>query len=247
LDVSIPLRDRSRPRPSSAALRIAVAAAVVAIAVGAVALSRSSVFRARSIEVTGASHLSRAEVVATARVSGATNVPWLDDEAVERRLEGRPWIESAEVRARLPWTIEIAVVERVPVAVAIQAGREVLMAADGTVLGESGADDDLPRIELPATSALEGARPSPSAAAAAVGAMSPELRARLVVVAPRVDGTLELRLRGGVQVRYGAPVGLARKAAVLERILAWARRERAVLVSVNVTAPNLPAVRLGGP
>jgi hypothetical protein len=74
--------------------------------------------------------------------------------------------------------------------------------------------------------------------------MPPELRAEVSTVTVLPDGALELRIRGGVRVRYGRPVEVRRKAAVLERALAWARRERVEVATLNVVAPGHPAVRL---
>jgi cell division protein FtsQ len=230
-------------------LRVLVAVAAVALAVAGVLLSRSSLLHARGVAVIGASHLSRADVVRAAGVSRSTNVVWLDEGAVERRLESQAWVDVADVRVAFPWTIEITIVERVPVAVASDGLRETLVAADGTALGPADRDRGLPRIELPRAFAVDGVRTSPTGAAVAVGSMSAELRERLASVSVLADGTLDLRLRGGVGVRYGSASEPRRKAAVLERILAWAEQEGMHLAAVNVVAPDLPAVRIasGGP
>jgi cell division protein FtsQ len=245
LAISIPLRAESSERRSvDPRVRLLVGVGVVALAVGGLFLSRSSVLHARGIDVVGASHLDRADVIAVAGVSTRTNVIWLDEAAVERRLEANAWIADADVRLALPWTIELSVVERFPVAIATDGMHETLVAADGTVLGPVGRVRGLPRIELLATGALDGARESPRGAAAAVGAMSPELRAQVGVVRVLVDGTLEIRLRGGVVVRYGPGVEARRKASAIERILAWADAEGERIAVVNVVAPDRPAVKL---
>jgi cell division protein FtsQ len=244
LAISIPLRAEAGRRLIDHRVWILAAVAVAALAVGGVVLSRSDVLHARGVEVVGASHLSRAEVVAAAGVSQATNVVWLDEGAVERRLEANPWIADADVRVAFPWTIELRVVERVPVAVASDGLRETLVAADGTALGPADRTHGLPRIELPTTAALDGVRESPRTAAAAIGAMSPEVRGQVTSVVVLVDGTLEIRLRGGVLVRYGAGTEPARKAAAIERVLAWADHEGERVAVVNVVAPERPAVKL---
>jgi cell division protein FtsQ len=219
-------------------------AAVAVILVGGFFASRSSWLHARAIEVSGASHLSRAQVVGAAGVSLATNVLWFDEDSVEQRLEATPWIANAEVRVALPWTIEIAVAERTPVAIATDGKREVLVAGDGTTLGPGDDTRGLPRIHLLPAAALGGAAQSARGAALALGAMGPQLRAEVASVTVLVDGSLELRLRGGVSVRYGAAEDVGRKAAVLGRILGWARREGEWLAAVNLVASGHPAVRL---
>jgi hypothetical protein len=108
-----------------------VAGIVVAFGAGVILASRTSLMDARRIEVSGADHLHRADLVATAGVSKDTNVLWFDEGAARRRLEAEPWIAKAEVSGSFPLTIEIAVTERTPVAVT--GGRAgSLIAGDGT-------------------------------------------------------------------------------------------------------------------
>ncbi|MGZ8626635.1 MAG: cell division protein FtsQ/DivIB [Actinomycetota bacterium] len=221
-----------------------IAAAVLALSVGAFLVSRSSALHARAVEVTGASHLSRSSVLATSGVSTRTNVLWLDEGAIERRLASDPWITGADVRVAFPWTVEIAIVERSPIAVATDGLHQTLVAADGTALGTATRTRGLPRIELGATTAVEGIHESPVGAAAALGAMAPELRARVASVGVLIDGTLELRLRGGVTVRYGTATEVRSKAATIERILAWAEEEGEALRLVTVVSPDRAAVKL---
>jgi cell division protein FtsQ len=244
LAISIPLRGERPVRRLDARLAILVATAAVALGVGAFFLSRSSVFHARAVEVSGTGHLSRSQVVASAEVSKATNVLWLDEGEVERRLETEAWVADADVWVSFPWTIRIAVRERVPVAVATDGIRQTLVAEDGTALGAADRTRGLPRIELVATAAREGKPASPRAAAMAVGALTPGVRAEVVSARVLLDGSLELRLRGGLTVRYGAASELRRKGATLARILAWADEAGERLAMVNVVAPDRPSVRL---
>ncbi len=244
--ISIPRRDRRSPRPRGVKLWLPVAAAVATVAAGAFFVSRSSAFHARGIDVVGAAHRSRGEIVAAAEVSRQTNVLWFDEAAVETRLEADPWIASADVGISLPWTIQITVVERAPVAVAIGDAGEILVAADGTELGPTSRTGGLPRIRLPIGPTFEGLHASPGPAARAIGVMAPELRATVASVVVAADGTLQMRLRGGVSIRYGSASELRRKAAALDQILAWAEAEGESLATVNVVAPGLPAVKLTG-
>lgn len=231
-----------RARRIDRRLWILVVLAIVSLAVACVAVSRSVVFHARSVEVTGASHLSEGEVVALAGVSERTNVPWLDEGEVESRLGSHPWIAAADVRATLPWSIRIGVVERVPVAIAVQGARRLLVASDGTILGSADRERGLPPIALPPVGGIEGPTPRLGGAARALGAMDPALRSVVRRVDVRLDGTVELRLEGGVRVHLGLPSELARKAQVLTQVLAWAEAEGEHLRAVNLVAPGSPAV-----
>ena len=90
-------------------------------------------------------------------VTRATNVPWLDEAAVEHRLEDRPGSTGRRCTTSLPWTIQVEISERVPVAVANDGVRELLVAGDGTILGDaSRSDRRLPRIELPVAADRRG-------------------------------------------------------------------------------------------
>jgi cell division protein FtsQ len=231
---------------------------VLAVAIaGGFFLSRSSFAHARGIEVSGTDRLSRSEIVGLAAVSKATNVLWLDDGSIERSLETNPWVADAEVHVGFPATIRIEIVERIPVAVVSDGLGRTFVAADGTPLGAASRTRDLPTIRLPmavgvdgrawpdgATPIVYGARPSPTGAAAALGAMSPQLRADVVSVRVLVDGTMTIRLGSGVRVRYGGRAAPAAKAQALERILAWGRATGEPVATVNVTSPRTPAVRL---
>jgi cell division protein FtsQ len=222
-----------------------IAAGSVALVIGGVNASRSSAFDVRGIAVSGAHHLHRPQIVRVAGISEWTNALWLDEGASERRLEAEPWIADADVRVTFPLNVEIVVRERSPVAVA--EGRPTsLMAADGTALGSVAAPRGLPVIELGGAGRVEGVR-SPVGAARALGAMAPALRARVARVRVLLDGTLELRLRGGPTVRFGTPGDAERKAATIRWMLAWAEGEGTPLRTISVVSALAPAATFVDP
>ena len=217
-------------------VRLGLVVVVVSVLVlAAVVVSRSSLFAVRSIDVTGASRLTTARVIARAHIDGSTNALWLDEDAVERRLERHPWISEAYVSAALPSTVRISIVERTPVAVAINRLGELYIAADGTSLGRANDDAGLPLIDSAGR----------EVAAAALAAMPVAVRSAVESVEYRVDGSLEVRLHDGVTVSYGTADRLVDKGRIVERILAWAEESGEELDSVDVTAPGSPAVALG--
>jgi cell division septal protein FtsQ len=111
-------------------------------------VTESPALRIRHIAVQGLRHLSAGDVRARVRTLEGANIVRADLEAARRRLLGSPWIAEATLRRQLPATIEIAVEERQPVALARFArGGLQLIAGDGMVLGPVGAaqaDFDLP-------------------------------------------------------------------------------------------------------
>ena len=223
-----------------------IAVGSVALVIGGVAASRSSVFDVRRIEVSGVDHLHRPQIIRIAGVSNATNALWLDEGVAERHLEAEPWIADADVRVTLPLTVEIAVHERSPVAVARGAVTS-LMAGDGTSLGSGTVPRDMPVIELGGAGSVEGIRPSPVGAAKVLGAMAPELRAQVARVRVLLDGTLELRLRGGPTVRFGTPEDAERKAVTIRRMLSWAGSEGTQLRTLSVVSALAPSATFVDP
>ncbi len=226
---------------------------VASIVVAGVSVSRSAWFHVRRLEVSGARHLSRAEVLEIAGISRSSNALWLDEGRAERRLVTNAWVADAEVQVVLPVTVRIAVVERTPVAVASDGLREVLLSGDGSSLGlgvtagpRSGTPRGLPLIELLAARSVEGAAPTPVGAAVALGAMSPELRDRVKTVSVQLDGTLVLSMRDGPRVWFGSPTQVVAKARAIERLLVWGEAAGERILRLSVVAPGSPAATLAG-
>ncbi len=222
--------------------RLLLASALSAVAVAAIviAFSHSSSFRVRHIEVTGASTLSRADVVRLAGITPSTNFLWLDSGSIEQRLRSDPWIARAIVARRLPWTIDIEVVERTAVA-NVRAGQGyMLVAGDGVGLGTVAADPRLPGIELPGMMGTAPPGGAASAPAQAIGGLDHDrpIVARAVVNA---DGTFFVELDDGTQIAYGEPVQVPAKTGAALRILRWARVTGTSLARISVVAADSPA------
>jgi cell division protein FtsQ len=230
---------RDLRRRSSGAVVAAVA--VLATAFGVVVTTRSALFDVRAFEVRGTGHLSRDEIVRLADVSAGTSTVWLDASAIERRLEADPWIREATVGASWPHTVDIAIRERRPIAIAVDDGTRTLVAADGTMLGPADRTRALPEISL-ADVAPDDVAALAMGAARAVDALSPSVARSVDRVVARPDGSLELRLVGDVVVRYGSPTRAGEKALALADVLRWARHEGSPLARITLSAPELPAV-----
>lgn len=225
--------------------RRAWVALAVVLALGLVpagfVLSRSSAFHVRHVEVTGAAHDSRADIVRLSGVTRATDALWLDEGAVERRLEQDPWIARANVSTSFPWTVHVQIVERTPAAVVDRGTDRLLVASDGTPLGLAGRLSGLPLIVMPPAGALEGAPPSLEPAARAVGGLPPSILARVRQVIVSLDGTLEMRLVDGPRIDFGPATQIEAKGRAIAAVLAWSDAEGEPLATVNVVAPGSPA------
>jgi cell division protein FtsQ len=241
--VSTP-RDAERlPLSSGRALAFVVGASLFVTGVAVFALSRSPLFALRHVGVRGQSHRSAAEVLALADIPRGANVLWLDASAVADRLESDAWIARATVTRSLPWTVDISVQERRPIAVVAEAAA-ALVAADGTRLGPAPRTPDLPTIELPPAAPATVGPPGERGAVRALAAMPAWVRQRVREVDVAVGGTLTAVLRGGAVVDLGPAVDLERKGRALGRVLSWERMTGSDLAAVSLVAPTAPAVRL---
>ncbi len=114
------------------------------------------------------------------------------------------------------------------------------LASDGTVLpGASTAR--LPEIR-PSYGSLQPG--SAAAAAAAIAALAPTIRDRVLAVVVQPDGWMLVQLRNGVSVVYGDASAPGAKAASLHAILRWARDVGSELRRVDVSVPSTPSVTL---
>jgi cell division protein FtsQ len=221
---------------------------VVVLGAVAVTLTRSPFFSARTIQVNGASHVARADVMRLAAVTRDTNVFTLDAAAAERRLERDPWIAEATVTKDLPSTLIIDIDERVAVALVEFDGILRLVADDGSFLEVAA-----PRVavQMPSIVAAdtEGVEPSPEAvggAARAIAAMAPSLRRRVESVSVLADGQLRVDLTSGATVAFGEAADLQEKAMALRALLDYAAERGATVISVDVRVPSAPSAVLAG-
>jgi cell division protein FtsQ len=104
-------------------------------------------FAARDVEVTGATHTPRAQILGAARITPTRNVLSIDGEAAARAIERLPWVSHARVVRRLPGQVRIEVEERTAAAV-LSSGGLYLVSTDGEVFkrAEMGDPVDLPLL-----------------------------------------------------------------------------------------------------
>jgi cell division septal protein FtsQ len=123
-----------RARPRNALLLLgALLIAVVLGDAGPKLLRRLDFFRIRRVEITGLRYLAPGKVVAALELDARSSV--FDDlRDASNGLRALPGIQAAEVRRRLPGTLEIIVEEAVPVALAPRGGGMALLDASGQVL-----------------------------------------------------------------------------------------------------------------
>ncbi|MGI9584366.1 MAG: cell division protein FtsQ/DivIB [Acidimicrobiia bacterium] len=230
--------DRARRR-----LRwVLIVLAVVLMCAAGVWLSRSSLLSISSVEVTGNSTTDPAGYVEALSMGHGTPTMDVDAGAIERAVVADPWIADAQVSLVWPGSIVIDVVEHTPVAVVQSGPSWVLAAADGSILEpaeQPNATDPAVAVDIGALGPGDVSEdPMVIGALVLIDSLAPELATGVVVFVD--DGGLHATVEGH-RVRFGRPVDMAQKAAVLEALIASGLDPG---VAIDVIAPLRPAVAL---
>jgi cell division protein FtsQ len=96
--------------------------------------ARASGLRVGTIVLTGNHHVSREEVLASAGITGATSLVFLDVEDAREQLKRNPWIADATLLKLYPRELQITIKEREPFALWQKHGHVTVIADDGIVL-----------------------------------------------------------------------------------------------------------------
>ena len=114
-------------------------------------------FRARTVEVTGLTTLTREEVLYLLGLLDDTTLWQLDLPRMGARLERHPYVKSVILRREFPSTLHVTVRERTPHTVISAGEQHMLVDSEGVVLRAFIPDQDpkLPHIVLQQRRALE--------------------------------------------------------------------------------------------
>ncbi|PID53724.1 MAG: cell division protein FtsQ [Micrococcales bacterium] len=159
----------------------------------------------------------------------------VDLDRIRQRVQTLPAVKTADVVRTLPNTLEIRVVERVPLAAVEQGDRFALLDADGVRLAEEPkAPAELPLIT--ASTLAEGQKPV-AAVLDSLQEMPPELRRQIGRGEAETQDSVQFTLASGSTVVWGSSEESARKAEVLAALV---QREASVY---DVSAPRTPVTR----
>lgn len=225
---------RARRRSRYLRRRWVASAVVAGVLVVTYLVVFTSVFGARTIEVSGATSIPADTVRAAAAVEPGTPLVRLDTDEVRDRVSALPKVFSSEVSRSFPGTVRIVIVERVPVAMV--SGADGVHLIDGTGLDFDvvpSAPPGLPEL------AVVTARPDDPATRAAVSVLAvipPQLRSQLVKVSASTPGNVRLALTDGRTVKWGSAERSDRKAAVLAALLTRPGKV------YDVATPDFPTV-----
>jgi cell division septal protein FtsQ len=146
--------DQPRRAPARRLARITKLLLIVTLVIGAGLgvwegyrrFVRLTYFRVAEIRVEGNLQVASEDVVASLGLTPETSLLELNLKTLSSLVTQNPWIKEASVSRRLPLSLTIHVVERVPEAVFI-ADRRYLLSADGVILAEL-EGDDLPTLPI---------------------------------------------------------------------------------------------------
>ena len=225
----LPLRRRARVdvlRFAPSGRSLAVAAALVLVAAGFYVLAReTSMFAVQRIDVEGTSPAVAAQVRTLLRSYEGRSLVAVDAAAVEQDVDGLAAVRNSVVDRAFPHTLRVLVIPELPVAVLRRGAGSWLVSARGRVIGAiaHGRRRALPRIWLPsrtdiAVGALLADEPGGLAARSLAAFVGSGFPGRIAFVRA-LDRQITLGLRGGLEIRLGAPVDLRLKIAIARGIL----------------------------
>jgi len=217
-------------------LRVLVGLGLVMVLAGAAGwvMLESTLLSVRSVEVTGTSRVTPAEVLAAADVSPATPLARVDTDAVARRVRSLVAVRTVSVSRQWPRSVQIIVQERVPAGVQRRGPSYLLVDATGVAFDTvRKRPKGLPLVTAPVA---EG-EPAFRAAIAVLTSVPAPVRRQLLEVRAASPEQVMLRLTRGRTVVWGSPERGDRKAAVLTALMS---RRASVY---DVSAPEAPTTR----
>lgn len=198
------------------------------------ALFASSLFSVRSVQVTGASRVTPAEVLAAADVAPTTPLARVDTDAVARRVGALVEVRTVSVSRQWPRSVRIVVHERAPAAVQRSGTAYLLVDSTGVAFDTvRKRPHGLPLVTAPASA---GERAFRAAMAVLVSVPDP-VRRQLLEVRAASPEQVTLTLTRNRTVMWGSPERGERKAEVLTALMS--RRARVY----DVSAPDAPTTR----
>jgi cell division protein FtsQ len=173
---------------ASAKYGVVLALTVLALYRGGAWLANAGALRIDRISVHGNKRMSSDDVLAVLAPMRGENLMWTDLDRWRQRLLESHWIKEAALRRSLPSSVDVALTERVPIALARLNKHLYLVDDAGTVIDEYGpdyADLDLPVVDgliartAAGTPASDGGCAALASRAIAALAARPELAKRV--------------------------------------------------------------------
>lgn len=219
-------------------------AALLVVALVAFLIERSSLVALAEVRVVGTHRLSPDDIREAADLPLGTSTLRLRLRDAAERVESLPMVGSADAHRVDPLTVEIDVVERVPVVVARGGAGQRLIDEDGVVMAATSEPGlpviDVGRARLPAVGDRVDALPALANAHAAFLGLRGPLRAEIAAYEATGPDELDLILADGVRVRFGRAVRIDEKVRALGAVLEDLGGTPVAVIDVR--APMTPTV-----
>lgn len=195
-----------------------------------------------TISVSGTRLLTPEQVQAALEPLKGKPLPQVTDEEVDRLLEPLIQIDSVTTQARPPSELVVEVRERVPVALVKQGEQYQLVDVDGVQLS---ATDDPASVALPVVDGGAGTigKDLFQATAEVLGALPPEILAKLSNASAQSVDAVELKLVDGQTIVWGNASEKELKAKVLEALLKVPADPKNPVRVYDVSVPRHPVTR----
>jgi len=227
---------------ATARLKVVIGFVVlVALAAAAFWLVRSPLLEVERVMITGVAHSDPDAALEQLEVVQVTPTISIDAGALEAALVADPWIADATVVVTWPGTVEIDVVEHVPIAVVETPGGLANVTGEGDVVQVLGEAAGYPTIVV---ADAGPARPGSTMTGAAllgslqfVAGLPADLHAVTVITIDE-NGQISAVV-GDYAVRLGRAIDMSSKAASLVALIEYGVEPGS---SIDVTAARRPAV-----
>lgn len=211
----------------------------VAVALGAVYLGwfrNSSLVHVEKVSVTGLTTEQAPEIrAALIRAAHGMTTLNVDEDALRKAVGSNPIVRSLSATADFPHALRIDVVENVPRALLVGAGRHVPVAGNGTVLPERTVEGSLPTIQLTGAPGTGKVSDPATSSLVSVAAAAPLGILHRVTRISRQDGKgIVAQIRSGPVIYFGDASRLDAKWADAVAILADKGSQGATYVDVRM-------------
>lgn len=205
-------------------------------------LSFSPILAIKAVSVSGNVLVSEAKVQQALEPLHGVPLSRVGTGRVMELLAGQPAVKDAIVQAEAPNTLQVQIVEFVPVAVLLEGKRRSLVGPEGQVLATLGAKD---KPKLPTIRSSKVTK-DPKVFSMLTRVLS-ELPDRLLANVDHATATskdfVELKLNDGQLVIWGNAQDSALKTQVLEALLGAPKDKKSPIKVYDISSPRHPVAR----
>ena len=230
----------ARLRPFS----ILIVLVIVGLGIGAYYAAQWPGFHPRHVVVRGMNVVSKDEVLQRAALDPQRNI-WLQNTgAAAARIASLPYVNTVQIRRRLPADVIISVQERKPFAIVTDGAARVLIDDQAHVLQLDPPQTDLPLLHAKFANASVGKQLTSSQVLQLTRDCKALLHASVPVTYLNLDGVgnLNAKLSSGVIVEFGDDGDIAHKARIINPVLAQVPQNGRKVRALDLRAPKTPVV-----